>query len=135
MRTFSQSLRVGLMVGIGGGIPTATNDIRLGDIVISYPTDICGGVLQHDMGRIGEDGKLTRTGSLNNPPRLLLAAANKMKTLMCKDPPSYPSYIEKVVQKMRAHDEVSAGQNCKVIGSSKLSTSIPLPQLPVTIAW
>ena len=99
MRTFSKSLRVGLMVGIGGGIPTATNDIRLGDIVISYPTDTCGGVLQHDMGKIGEDGKLTRTGSLNSPPRLLLAAANKMRTHMLTKDPSYPSYIEKVVQK------------------------------------
>ncbi|PGG96228.1 hypothetical protein AJ79_09664, partial [Helicocarpus griseus UAMH5409] len=65
MRTFSKSLRVGLMVGIGGGIPSTTNDIRLGDIVISYPTDTCGGVLQHDMGKIGEDGKLKRTGTLN----------------------------------------------------------------------
>src|SRR5215471_14413021 len=33
MRTFSKSLRIGLMVGIGGGIPSAAHDIRLGDIV------------------------------------------------------------------------------------------------------
>lgn len=45
MRTFSKSLRVGLMVGIGGGIPSTINDIRLGDIVINYPTGTCGGVL------------------------------------------------------------------------------------------
>ena len=44
MCTFSKSLRIGLMVGIGGGIPSATHDIRLGDIVISYPTGTCGGV-------------------------------------------------------------------------------------------
>lgn len=99
MRTFSQSLRIGLMVGIGGGIPTATKDIRLGDIVISYPTDTCGGVLQHDMGRVGEYGKFTRTGSLNSPPRLLLAAANEMKTHELANEPSYLSYIEEVVQK------------------------------------
>jgi nucleoside phosphorylase len=48
----NKSLRVGLMVGVGGGIPSAINDIRLGDIVISYPTGTCGGVLQHDMGKI-----------------------------------------------------------------------------------
>jgi nucleoside phosphorylase len=70
MRTFSKSLRIGLMVGIGGGIPSVTNDIRLGDVVISYPTGTCGGVLQHDMGKIGEDGKLTRTGSMNSPALL-----------------------------------------------------------------
>lgn len=97
MRTFS--LRIGLMVGVGGGIPTATKDIRLGDIVISYPTGTCGGVLQHDMGRVGEYGKFTRTGSLNSPPRLLLAAADEMRTHMETKEPSYPSYIEEVVQK------------------------------------
>jgi nucleoside phosphorylase len=99
MRTFSKSLRIGLMVGIGGGIPSATNDIRLGDIVISYPTGTCGGVLQHDMGKISEGGKLTRTGSLNSPPRLLLAAVNKMRTDILTKDPLYPSYIEKAVQK------------------------------------
>ena len=134
MRTFSKSLRVGLVVGIGGGIPTATNDIRLGDIVISYLTDTCGGVLQHDMGKIGEDGKLTCTGSLNSPPRLLLAAANKMRTQMLTKDPSYPSYIEKVVQKSARARRSLADQNCKMIGSSKLSTSILLLQLAVPIA-
>lgn len=70
MRTFSKSLRVGLMVGIGGGIPSSTNDIRLGDVVISYPTDSCGGVIQHDMGKVSASGKMTRTGSLKSPPRI-----------------------------------------------------------------
>jgi len=99
MRTFSKSLRVGLMVGIGGGIPSDINDIRLGDIVISYPRGTCGGVLQHDMGKIGKDGKLTRTGSLNSPPRLLLAAVDKMRINMLTGDLLYPSYIEKAVQK------------------------------------
>lgn len=99
MRTFSQSLRVGLMVGIGGGIPSATHDVRLGDIVISYPTGTCGGVLQHDMGKINENGKLTRTGSLNSPPRLLLAAVNQMRAAALRDDPLYPSYIQQAVQR------------------------------------
>ncbi|KAF7502641.1 hypothetical protein GJ744_005416 [Endocarpon pusillum] len=99
MRTFSKPLRVGLMVGIGGGIPSNANDIRLGDIVISYPTGTCGGVLQHDMGKIGEDGKLIRTGSLSSPSRLLLAAVNQMRAAELTSDPLYPSYIDKVVQK------------------------------------
>ncbi|KAJ9264731.1 hypothetical protein DTO280E4_6141 [Paecilomyces variotii] len=52
VRTFSMSLRVGLVVGVGGGIPSATHDIRLGDIVVSYPEDTCGGVLQYDIGKL-----------------------------------------------------------------------------------
>ncbi|KAL2812483.1 WD40-repeat-containing domain protein [Aspergillus granulosus] len=99
MRTFSKSLRVGLMVGIGGGAPSLTHDIRLGDIVVSFPTGTCGGVLQHDMGKFSEDGKLRRTGSLNSPPRLLLAAVNKMRAAEITSDPCYPSYIDKVVQK------------------------------------
>jgi nucleoside phosphorylase len=101
MRTFSRSLRIGLMVGIGGGIQSVTNDIRLGDVVISYPTGTCGGVLQHDMGKIGEDGKLFCTGSTNSPPRLLLAAVNKMRAAELTSDPCYLSYIDKVVQKNR----------------------------------
>ncbi|KAH8435412.1 uncharacterized protein LDX57_013042 [Aspergillus melleus] len=99
MRTFSQSLRIGLMVGIGGGIPSATQDIRLGDVVISYPTGSCGGVLQHDMGKINENGKRTRTSSLNSPPRLLLAAVNQMRAAALRDDPLYLSYIQQAVQR------------------------------------
>lgn len=99
MRTFSKSLRVGLMVGIGGGIPSATHDIRLGDIVVSYPTGTCGGVIQHDMGKAGEGGKLTRTGSLNSPPRLLLAAVNQMRAAAFREDPLYLSYIQRAVQR------------------------------------
>ncbi|KAJ6103901.1 hypothetical protein N7486_004123 [Penicillium sp. IBT 16267x] len=53
VRTFSKSLRVGLMVGVGGGIPSAAHDIRLGDVVISCPEGTSGGVLQYDMGKVG----------------------------------------------------------------------------------
>jgi nucleoside phosphorylase len=99
MRTFSKSLRVGLMVGIGGGIPSTTNDIRLGDIVVSYPAGTCGGVLQHDMGEISQGGEFIRTGSLNSPPRLLLAAVNQMKAAAFRKYPRYPSYIQQTVQR------------------------------------
>ncbi|KAH6677400.1 hypothetical protein B0J14DRAFT_615581 [Halenospora varia] len=49
-RTFS-NLRFGVMVGIGGGIPSSENDIRLGDIAVSVPSGQAGGVIQHDMGK------------------------------------------------------------------------------------
>lgn len=38
------------MVGIGGGVPSEKNDIRLGDIVVSAPRDGEGGVFQYDFG-------------------------------------------------------------------------------------
>jgi nucleoside phosphorylase len=38
-------LRFGLMVGIGGGVPSAEDDVRLGDVVVSMPTGSTGGVI------------------------------------------------------------------------------------------
>ena len=43
----------GLLVGIGGGVPgdDGENDVRLGDMVVSQPTDTFGGVVQYDLGK------------------------------------------------------------------------------------
>ncbi|RFU74295.1 ankyrin repeat-containing [Trichoderma arundinaceum] len=99
MRTFSQSLRIGLMVGIGAGIPSPILDIRLGDVVVSYPEGTCGGVLQYDMGKLVKDGKFQRTGSLNSVPRSLLTAVTNMRAAALTDDPIYPEYIEKAMQR------------------------------------
>lgn len=99
MRTFSRSMRIGLMVGIGGGIPSADHDVRLGDIVVSRPDGTCGGVLQYDMGKVVKGSKLERTGSLNSPPRSLLTAAANMQKDAISDDPSYPEYIKKAIQR------------------------------------
>ncbi|KAK6342185.1 hypothetical protein TWF730_001664 [Orbilia blumenaviensis] len=73
-----ESIRFGLMVGIGGGIPSKENDIRLGDIVVSQPSGTSGGVIQYDFGKtIGgaiRGVELQRIGSLNKPPIILLNA-------------------------------------------------------------
>lgn len=99
MRTFSQSLRIGLMVGIGGGIPSAENDIRLGDIVVSQPEGTCGGVLQYDLGKeVGED-EFVRVGSLNSPPQVLLTAVANMRATALTDDPKYPNFIKKAIKR------------------------------------
>ncbi|KAJ5114064.1 hypothetical protein N7456_002598 [Penicillium angulare] len=71
------SLRVGLMVGIGGGIPPK---VRLGDVVVSSPEGEFPGVVQWDMGKAGQSGQFKRTGALNNPPSALLTALSKIET-------------------------------------------------------
>ncbi|KAK6811024.1 hypothetical protein RU639_013191 [Aspergillus parasiticus] len=63
-----------LLVGIGGGVPSRDNDIRLGDVVVSHPTDIHPGVIQYDLGRTREENTFERTGSLQRPPRFLMTA-------------------------------------------------------------
>ncbi|KAL4909572.1 hypothetical protein BDW74DRAFT_174775 [Aspergillus multicolor] len=72
------SIRFGLMVGIGGGIPSDTADIRLGDIVVSKPTPTHAGVVQYDFGKAHE-GRVKRTGILNHPPQVLLTALSKLQ--------------------------------------------------------
>ncbi|KAI9781186.1 MAG: hypothetical protein M1839_006294 [Geoglossum umbratile] len=72
-----QSIKVGLMVGIGGGIPPK---VRLGDVVVSTPVGQFPGVVQWDFGKTKEGGNFERTGSLNNPPTSLLTALTKLET-------------------------------------------------------
>lgn len=38
------NIRIGFMVGVGGGVPSKSHDIRLGDIVVSAPRDGAGRV-------------------------------------------------------------------------------------------
>ncbi|OGE53750.1 hypothetical protein PENARI_c007G07930 [Penicillium arizonense] len=93
VRTFSTSLRVGLMVGVGGGIPSTAHDIRLGDVVISCPERTVGGVVQYDMGKVGLDGGFYRNRSLNSPPRSPLTAVSSMRAAELRDDPRFPEYL------------------------------------------
>lgn len=74
-----ESIRFGLMVGIGGGVPTKEVDIRLGDVVISKPTGSFSGVVQYDFGKTVEEGRFRHTGSLNKPPAALLTAISQLQ--------------------------------------------------------
>jgi len=67
------SIRFGLLVGIGGGVPSDEDDIRLGDVVVSKPTATFGGVVQFDKGKINSNGQFERTGALKEPPAVLMA--------------------------------------------------------------
>lgn len=71
-----RNIRIGLMVGIGGGAPSPTNDIRLGDIVVSAAGNGKGGVFQYDFGKAIQGQEFHETGFLNQPPTVLRAAVN-----------------------------------------------------------
>lgn len=78
IRTFP-NIRIGLLVGIGGGAPTPKHDIRLGDIVVSTPYATKGGVFQYSFGKAVQDKKFEVTGHLNQPPRFLRTAASQLE--------------------------------------------------------
>jgi nucleoside phosphorylase len=79
MRMTFTSIRFGLMVGIGGGVPSEHPDIRLGDVVVSKPGDTSGGVIQYDFGKTVQERRFVRTGSLNRPPDVLLNAVSSLQ--------------------------------------------------------
>jgi nucleoside phosphorylase len=78
MKSAFKSIRFGLMVGIGGGVPSEEVDIRLGDVVISRPMNVHGGVVQYDSGKATPSG-FQRIGSLNTPPTILLNAVANLR--------------------------------------------------------
>ncbi|KAK6354394.1 hypothetical protein TWF730_008801 [Orbilia blumenaviensis] len=79
MLTTFRAIRFVLMVGIGGGVPSKLNDIRLGDVVVSKPSGIFGGVIQYDYGKSLIEGGFERVGCLNKPPQILLTAASALQ--------------------------------------------------------
>ncbi|KAM0256424.1 hypothetical protein ACHAQJ_004949 [Trichoderma viride] len=90
------SIKVGLMVGIGGGIPPK---VRLGDVVVSTPEGQYPGVVQWDFGKAKQGGEFERIGALNNPPNSLLSALAKLETVHKLMGSKAPEYIEEAAQK------------------------------------
>ncbi|KAK5992273.1 hypothetical protein PT974_05674 [Cladobotryum mycophilum] len=73
------NIRIGLMVGIGGGAPTEEHDIRLGDIVVSAARDGRTGVFQYDFGKNKQGQAFEHTRILNLPPTLLRSAVTEVQ--------------------------------------------------------
>lgn len=73
------NVRIGLMVGIGGGVPSLTHDIRLGDVVVSSRDGGKGGVFQYDFGKTIQNQSFKETGFLDQPPMVLRTAVSTLK--------------------------------------------------------
>lgn len=73
------SIELRLIVGIGGGVSSLKNDIRLGDVVVSMPDGQHGGVVQYDLGKNTDDG-ITLKGFLWPPPAILRSAVSIMRS-------------------------------------------------------
>jgi nucleoside phosphorylase len=124
MRATFKAIRFGLMVGIGGGVPSAEADVRLGDVVASESHGTFAGVVQYDMGKTTLHG-FERTGSLNSPPQILLAAVMRVKANELRGRSKLSEHIAKLkgitkFQRSKAGPDVlfeatydhEAGQTC-----------------------
>jgi nucleoside phosphorylase len=95
------SVRFGLLVGIGGGVPDEEDggdDIRLGDVVVSKSTDTFGGVVQYDMGKHTADG-FKRMGTLNKPPAILRSTVQMLLARHEREGSCIPQYLADMVDK------------------------------------
>ncbi|KIM94357.1 hypothetical protein OIDMADRAFT_64472, partial [Oidiodendron maius Zn] len=92
MRSSFPAIRFGLMVGIGGGVPSAKSDVRLGDVVVSQPHKEHGGVIQYDFGKTTQSG-FERTGLLNTPPTVLLSALTQLQSQHLRRTSNLTNYL------------------------------------------
>lgn len=87
IRTFP-SIRLGLMVGIGGGVPSRV-DMRLGDVVVGTK------VMQYDLGKIIGDGQIQRTAIPKSPHHLLGTAVSSLQARHERDGSRIPLILER----------------------------------------
>ncbi|RYN39368.1 hypothetical protein AA0114_g11357 [Alternaria tenuissima] len=95
MKSTFSSTRFGLMVGIGGGVPSEEVDIRLGDVVVSKPHKTHGGVVRYDLGKTTPSG-FERTGALNTPPTMLLNAVANLRARDMRGKGKLLEYLSKL---------------------------------------
>ncbi|KAI6777614.1 uncharacterized protein J7T54_004001 [Emericellopsis cladophorae] len=91
------NIRVGLLVGIGGGAPSRKSDVRLGDIVVSsrsgeHKQD---GVFRYDYGKSIQGQEFQHTQLLDQPPMLLRIAVGALKTRYEADGHDLKDQVEK----------------------------------------
>lgn len=93
-----RSVKFCLLVGIGGGVPSSTNDIRLGDVVVSKPTGTNPGVIQYDMGKALESGIFEQSGVLQPPPRVVMTAISNLRS----DPDAPEAPLQRSIEEIAA---------------------------------
>ncbi|KAJ5419556.1 purine and uridine phosphorylase [Penicillium crustosum] len=89
-------IKFGIMVGIGGGVPPS---VRLGDVVVSAPSNEFGGVVQWDFGKTEQGTGFRRTGSLNSPPTILKTALSMLQAKHEMEGSVVPKFLEEVERK------------------------------------
>ncbi|KAI1330998.1 nucleoside phosphorylase domain-containing protein [Xylariaceae sp. FL0255] len=95
------SIKWRIFVGIGGGVPSVHNDIRLGDVVISMPEGQHGGVVQYDLGKETTNSVFELKGFLWPPPPRLRNAAQDMHSDHLVQDNKAEEYLQAMLRKGR----------------------------------
>ncbi|KAH0171240.1 purine and uridine phosphorylase, partial [Aureobasidium melanogenum] len=93
------NIRIGMMVGIGGGAPSAMNDIRLGDVVVSSPRAGHSGVFEYDFGKTIQEHEFTYTKHLDQPPPSVRAAVGRVQADFERKGHNIREVVQTIVEK------------------------------------
>lgn len=75
-------------------------DVRLGDVVVSKPEGVHGGVVQWDFGKmetVNGEARFRRTGILNKPPPPLLNAITDVQVLHMTEGSGVPDHLSRLL--------------------------------------
>ncbi|CAH0046713.1 unnamed protein product [Clonostachys solani] len=111
MTSHFPNIKYRLLVGIGGGIPSDI-DIRLGDVVVSQPSNGHAGVVQFDLGKRLPNGRFQQTSHLNKPPRPLLQALSEVQRKHMLDEGSFTEYLSQLGERRSKFRREKAGPDC-----------------------
>ncbi|KAH7350408.1 hypothetical protein BKA66DRAFT_288549 [Pyrenochaeta sp. MPI-SDFR-AT-0127] len=95
-----------MVVGIGGGVPSygrpgARFQIVLGDVVVSDPTGLHGGVVRYDFGAWTDSKGLQFSGHTNAPSDKLLTAVKSLRAHLTIRPTEIPAFLHKMRQNIQ----------------------------------
>ncbi|KAJ5423295.1 Pfs NACHT and ankyrin domain-containing protein [Penicillium cf. griseofulvum] len=95
------SIRVSLLVGIGGSIarPDEDHDIRLGNVIVSQPSRTMGGVCQYNLIKVKSGDKCERKGLLGRPPTVLLNTLSRIQAYHERKDSKVPLFLQEILEK------------------------------------
>ncbi|CAI7588398.1 unnamed protein product [Penicillium discolor] len=96
LHTF-RSIRLGLVVGLGGGVPSEESDVRLGDIVVGKPTKRFGGLLHWDIDHRSSSLNFHYTKTPVKPIQLFLTATAKLQANYLMGNSQIPTHLSKML--------------------------------------
>ncbi|KAL4892345.1 hypothetical protein BDV59DRAFT_193855 [Aspergillus ambiguus] len=98
MRRSFPALKFCLLVGIGAGVPSDKNDIRLGDVVVSTPSGRYSGVLPYDIIKSLDAGGSQLNGYLCSPPAHLMGAISELESDPDISPTPLQGYLQQIAE-------------------------------------
>ncbi|KAF1940357.1 kinesin light chain [Clathrospora elynae] len=99
------NIRMAVLVGIGGGIPSpevsenALENVHLGDVVVGWPGDGKPACVYHDRGRSKGDGQFEMVGTMGNPDWRL---TNALGVLVVDDELGQTTFIDQLARLQRS---------------------------------